>query len=66
MSIERFQQLTSLRHLDLRETRFTDGGIARLHEALPDCMIIWDDGETIEPAEADDDPDRGDLPEPQD
>jgi hypothetical protein len=43
-AVEPLQKLTALRILNVRQTRLTPAGIARLKQALPHCAIFHDDG----------------------
>lgn len=47
--LQALERMTSLRELRIYQTQVTAAGVARLHEALPACTIIWDGG-TLGPA----------------
>ena len=36
--------LSGLEQLEVTGTEITEAGVSRLHEALPNCRIIWDGG----------------------
>ena len=38
--------LEGLRELDLTDTKVTASGVAALQQALPNCKIVWDGGES--------------------
>lgn len=38
--IAHLKKMSSLRYLDLRHTKVTDGGVNKLKNHLPDCQII--------------------------
>ena len=42
VTLEKLQSMTGLRYLQLQQTGVTDGGIERLHEALPQ-LEVYDD-----------------------
>ena len=41
--LEHLKGLTNLEELDLRWTKVTDAGVAKLQQALPNCEIRWND-----------------------
>jgi len=43
------RMMRALIHIDLQGTKVMATGVAGLHEALPNCRIVWDGG-TVEPA----------------
>lgn len=44
VALNALAKVSSLRRLELIETKVTAGGVARLHESLPECEITWDGG----------------------
>ena len=45
--LESLAQMTHLTHLNVLNTQITRQGTQRLHEALPQCEIVWDGGTPV-------------------
>jgi hypothetical protein len=43
-AVESLKLLSSVRVLEVQETKLAAAGIAELHKALPKCAIVWDGG----------------------